>query len=139
MAMSFNIPNTSRTMSVGQETLSRVPDDRSTRSNYDGHARCAGNISAVPEHARIHSAGESVYTPLTTSPYPSSISIGHGDHSVSPNATPTGLGDTYGGYDFAPDHSDDVWDCPNPYGGCEDTQNAGWCTHCPICGAARPT
>ena len=139
VAMSFNIPNTSRAMSEGQETLSGMPDDRSTRSDYDGHARCDGNLSAVPKHAHIHSAEESVYTPLTISRYRSSISTGHGNHSVSPNATLAGLGDTCGGYNFAPDHSDDVWACPNPYGGCEDTHNAGWHAHCPICGAAKPS
>jgi len=139
IAMSFNIPNTSRAMSVGRETLSGVPDDRSTRNNYDGHARRAGNLSAVTRHARVHSAEESLYTPLTISPYPSSISAGHGDHSLSPSATLTGLSDTHGGYILAPDHSDDVWDCPNPYGGCEYTQNPSWHAHCPICGAAKPS
>lgn len=36
-----------------------------------------------------------------------------------------------------PDHTSDIWDCPNPFGGCEDTENPGWYTHCPICGAPK--
>jgi len=34
------------------------------------------------------------------------------------------------------EHSYDVWKCPNPYGGCEDTLNPSWHAHCPICGCA---
>jgi len=34
------------------------------------------------------------------------------------------------------DYTEDTWECPNPYGGCEYTRNASWHAHCPICGAA---
>ena len=32
----------------------------------------------------------------------------------------------------------DMWDCPNPEGGCEGVSNPGWQEFCPICGEPKP-
>jgi hypothetical protein len=94
-------------------------------------------IGDTPRPTGLSSGHSDCHIPDGIMMYSVPVSSDPRSYSTSSMPTSTEYKHARGGLEDA--HANDMWACPNPYGGCEGTWNPSWHSVCPLCGAAKPS